>query len=132
LEKALRSFFSVRRRRGLVVLISDFLDPHRLETGFNLLRHFRHDVFAVHVVCREEMAPELPDEVILVDSEEGKTEKIEVTPGVLASYVEHYEAHSQALDSYCRRYGWGYTRASTEVPFEDLILQVFRQNRFLR
>jgi uncharacterized protein (DUF58 family) len=131
LEMALRSFFGVKRRRGLVVVVSDFLDPHGLETGFNLLRYFRHDVSAVHIVCEEEIQPELPDEVILMDSENTATEKIKVTPAVLAAYHGLYTAHCRAIESYCLKYGWGYSRALTEVPFEDLILQVFRQNRFL-
>jgi uncharacterized protein (DUF58 family) len=131
LEKALRSFFSVKRRRGLVVVVSDFLDASGLETGFNLLRYFRHDVFAVHIMSPEEARPELPDEVILEDSENGSTERIKVTPGLLTAYLQQQEAHCRALESYCLKYGWGYTRALTQVPFEDLILQVFRQDRFL-
>jgi uncharacterized protein (DUF58 family) len=131
LEKALKSFFSVRRRRGLVVVVSDFLDPHGLETGFNLLRYFRHDVFAVHIMSSDEAQPELPDEVILMDSEHAATVRIKVTPGVLAAYREQCEAHCRAIESYCLKYGWGYSRALTKVPFEDLILQVFRQDRFL-
>jgi len=36
-----------------------------------------------------------------------------------------------ALEDYCKKNGWGFISSSTENPFEDLILQVFRQGRFL-
>lgn len=132
LFKALKSFFGVQRRRGLVVIASDFLDREGLENGFRLLRYFRHDVFAVHVASTEETQPELPDEVLLVDAEDGTSERVRVSPAVLAAYEEAFEQHSKQVESQCLKYGWGYALAMTEVPFEDLILQVFRQDRFVR
>ena len=131
IERAFTSFFSVRRRRGLVVVVSDFLDETGFEKAFDLLRYFRQDLFAVHVYSSEELHPELPDEVLLEDSELGTTERLKVTPGLLEAYREKFDEHCEELNTYCRKYGWGYLKTSTEVPFEDLILQVFRQGRFL-
>ena len=48
------------------------------------------------------------------------------------AYEEAFEEHSKQVESQCLKYGWGYALAMTEVPFEDLILQVFRQDRFVR
>ena len=131
IERAFTTFFSVRRRRGLVVVVSDFLDETGFEKAFDLLRYFRQDLFAVHVYSSEELQPELPDEVLLEDSELGTTERLKVTPGLLEAYREKFDEYCDELNAYCRRYGWGYLKTSTEVPFEDLILQVFRQGRFL-
>ncbi|MFQ5789373.1 MAG: DUF58 domain-containing protein, partial [Acidobacteriota bacterium] len=39
LQKAFKSFFGAKRRRGLVVVISDFLDPGGVEDAYTLLRH---------------------------------------------------------------------------------------------
>ena len=132
MQSAFKSFFSVKRRRGLVVVISDFLDPGGVEQGFNWLRYLRQDVFTVHIVSAEERRPELPAEVLLVDSEDGTTQRIRTTPGLIAAYQEKFQEHAREIESYCWKYGWGYVRTTTETPFEDLILQVFRQDRFLR
>jgi len=131
IEKAFKSFFSNRRRRGLVVVVSDFLDETGFEKSFNLLRYFRQDLFAVHVYSADEQRPEFPDEVLLEDSETGKTERVKVTPGLLDAYTEKFEEHCEEVHSHCKKNGWGYVRTSTEIPFEDLVLQVFRQGRFL-
>jgi uncharacterized protein (DUF58 family) len=132
LEAAFRSFFGASRRKGLVVAISDFLDPDGIEKAFSLLRYFRHDVFAVQLVSAEELQPELPDEVVLVDSETGAAERLRVTPALLSAYAEELRRHASEIESYCFKYGWGYARAATEVPFEDLVLEVLGQRRFRR
>lgn len=132
LMAAAKSFFSARRRRGLVVVISDFLDPNGHERPFDLMRYFRQDVFALHVYSEDERSPELPDEVLVVDAEDGSSERLRVTPGLLDAYTREFDAHGEEIHGYCRKHGWGYVRTSTGVPFEDLVLQVFRQGRFLR
>ncbi len=132
IQTTFKSFFSTKRRRGLVVLISDFYDPNGVETSFNLLRYYRHDVFALQIVSSHEANPELPDEVVLVDSESGSSEHLRIAPTLLAAYAKTFDQHCREEESYCWKNGWGYVRAMTEIPFEDLILQVFRQDRFLR
>jgi uncharacterized protein (DUF58 family) len=131
MQTAFKSFFSSRRRRGLVVVVSDFLDGSGWEKGFDMLRYFRQDLFVVHVYSADEMHPELPDEVLLEDSETGKTQRLKVTPGLLDAYGEQFEEHCEEVNGYCRKNGYGYVRTTTELPFEDLVLQVFRQGRFL-
>lgn len=131
MQKAFRNFFSSRRRRGLVVVVSDFLDGTGWSKAFDMLRYFRQDLFVVHVYSVDEQHPEMPDEVLLEDSESGATERIKVTPGLLAAYAEMFEEHCEEVNSYCRKNGYGYVRTDTGLPFEDLILRVFRQGRFL-
>jgi len=131
MQKAFRNFFSSRRRRGLVVVVSDFLDEAGWSKAFDMLRYFRQDLFVVHVYSVDEQHPEMPDEVLLEDSESGTTERIKVTPGLLDAYAEMFAQHCSEVNDYCRKNGYGYVRTDTELPFEDLVLQVFRQGRFL-
>ncbi len=132
INAALRRYFSVPRTRGLVVLISDFLDPGGFEEAFAVLRRFRHDVVVLQVISPDERDPQLPEEVVLVDSEEGTATEVEITPALLAAYRETFEKHAQEIESYCRKYGWGYARALTDVPFETLVLRVLREEGLLR
>ena len=41
------------------------------------------------------------------------------------------QAHATDLQHFCGRYGMGYVRADAERPFEEIVLQAFRQGRFL-
>ncbi len=132
LHAALRRYFSVPRTRGLVILISDFLDPEGVEEALAVLRRFRNDVALLHVMAPDERDPQLPEEVVLVDAEEGTATEVEITPALLGAYRSTFEQHARDIEAYCRKYGWGYARALTDVPFEDLVLKVLRREGLLR
>ena len=132
LERAFKTFFGTKRRRGLVVIASDFMDPEGYEPAFDFLRMFRHDVFNVQILTPEELKPQLPDEAMLVDSENGASQRLRMSPTLIAAYEAEMEKLKTGIESYCSRYGWGYVQTQTPIPFEDLIIQIFKQDRFIR
>ena len=127
-----KTYCTETRRRGLAVVISDFLDMNGIESALNLLRHFRHDVFAVHITSHEEINPQLKGEIMLVDSESQTGREVTVTPPLLAAYRSEYTRYCESIENYCAKYQLGYVRTPTDFPFEELVLQVFRQGRFLK
>jgi uncharacterized protein (DUF58 family) len=132
LAVALRRYFAVPRAHGLAVLISDFLDPAGFEPALDVLRNLHQDVLALHVIAREELEPDLAEEVELVDAEDGSAIVERVTPALLAAYRQELEQHGAAIDAYCNRQGWGYVRAVTDSSFEDLVLRALRKEGLLR
>lgn len=132
LQTAFRSFFGARRTRGLAVVISDFLDREGFERSFQLIREYRHDVFAVHVTSAEEVEPVLADEVILVDSERGDSAQTRVTPDLIKAYRETFLCYCAEIEGFCRSHGWGYLRTSTQTPLEELMLKALRDEGLLR
>jgi hypothetical protein len=69
--------------------------------------------------------------VRLVDLETGALRDVDVSPAMADAYAEAFTAHVHALEQTCGRYHLGYLRADAERPFEDVILQAFRQGQFL-
>jgi uncharacterized protein (DUF58 family) len=132
LTTTVRRFFGAPRTRGLAVIISDFLDPDGIEPAFAVLRRFRHEVVAVHTISRDERDPQLPEEVIIVDAEDGTTNELEVTPSLLEAYRETFAGHAREIEAYCRKYGWSYLQAATDIAFEDLVLKLLRAEGLLR
>jgi hypothetical protein len=131
LHRTFRTYFGSKRRRGLVVVASDFMDPAGLEPAFDFLRFQRHDVFNVQILSPEETKPQFPDEAMLVDSEIGSSHRLRLSPTLLTAYADEMKKHQQGIEGYCAKYGWGYVRTETSIPFEDLVIQIFRQDRFL-
>jgi uncharacterized protein (DUF58 family) len=129
---AFMSWCAESRRRGLAVVISDFFDQSGFEGGLDVLRYLRHDVFVIHTASRDEIDPKLLGDLVLVDSEDRLSRDVTVTPGLLAAYRTEYANHCNALEGYCNRYQLGYVRTVTDFPFEDLVLKIFRQGRFLK
>lgn len=155
LRASCKAFASRPRQLGLVVIISDFLDPRPPspgasadsrrsspggeprkeaegpEAGLKILRTLGHDVFAVHVTSEHDRDPGVFGTVRFVDVETGEVREIEVTPRLAAAYIAASDAHGEALKHFCGRYDIGYVRADAERPFEEIILRTFRQGRFL-
>ncbi len=132
LHRTVRAYFGTKRRRGLVVVASDFMDPAGYQAAFDYLRLFRHDTFMVQILSPEEVTPQFPDEALLVDSENGGSERLHLSPALVAAYEAEMKKHQEGIESYCARYGWGYVRTETRIPFEDLVISIFKQDRFLR
>jgi hypothetical protein len=69
---------------------------------------------------------------VLVDAEDGTANELDVTPSLLDAYRGMLNRHMREIEGYCRKYGWGYVQARTEVPFEALMLKVLREQGLLR
>ena len=132
LERAFKIFFGTKRRKGLVVVASDFMDPDGYEPAFDCVRRFRHDVFNIQILTPDEVLPQFPDEAMLVDSESGEPQRLRMSPALIAAYQEEMKKLTSGIEEYCSRYGWGYVRTETQIPFEDLVIKIFKQDRFIR
>jgi len=127
-----KTYCTATRRRGLAVVISDMFDGSGFESALDILRHFRHDIFVIQIASHEEIDPRLKGEVQLVDSESNVSREITITPSLLTAYRAEFEKFCDGIESYCGKYQLGYVRTATDFPFEELVLKVFRQGRFLK
>jgi uncharacterized protein (DUF58 family) len=132
LVSALRRYFGSGRTRGLVLLVSDFLDRAGFEPAFQLLRQLRHEVCALHIVGRDDSEPDVDDEVLLVDAEDGTVTAANVTATLTEKYRQAFAHHGEQLAALCRAHGWAYVRAETSIELEPLILQALRGTGLLR
>jgi uncharacterized protein (DUF58 family) len=131
LRESLKAFASRPRPVGLTVIISDFMDRGGFEAGLKILRTLGHDVFVVHVASQADRDPAMLGDVRFVDAETGELRDVDVTPRLAAAYAGAWDAHAIELQHFCGRYGMGYVRADAERPFEEIVLQAFRQGRVL-
>jgi uncharacterized protein (DUF58 family) len=131
LRESLKAFASRPRPVGLTVIISDFMDPSGFEAGLKILRTLGHDVFVIHVASQADRDPATLGDARFVDAETGELRDVDVTPRLSAAYARAWDAHATELQHFCGRYGMGYVRADAERPFEEIVLQAFRQGRFL-
>ncbi len=132
LSACFRAFFGSRRKRGLAVVLSDLMDEGDLLGAFDACRHQKHDMFVMQVLTPQELDPELPDEALLTDSENGSERRVRITPRLLDRYQRALGEWRDEIAAYCSRYGFGFSVANTGQPFEDAVLSIFQQDRFLR
>jgi uncharacterized protein (DUF58 family) len=132
LLEATRRFIIRNRRPGVLLLLSDFLDPEGFEAPLKTLVGSRMDVFAVHVLAQEEIDPVLTGDFLLVDSETG--EKLDVTASrrLVENYQKTVRGFCSSLQTFCAARGISYLFASTELPFEALVLNYLRSSGLVR
>ena len=120
---------------GLTVVLSDFYDMDGAFDGLNLLRFRKHEPVAIQILDPAEVHPErsaLRGDVSLVDCEGGDPRDVTLSPATLRAYAAAHEQFCAALASNCRARGVPYFRAEIDVPFDELVLRMFRTGGLLR
>lgn len=127
-----KQFVAQNKRRGLVVVISDFYDPEGFTAGMNTLRYGRFEPFALQVIEPSEANPQLLGDLTLLDCETGEAKDVTISPSVLAAYKSAHRDYCASLDQFCTSRSIPYFRANTEVAFDELVMTIFRRGGFLR
>ncbi len=127
LEPSFKQFALTHRRKGVVVLVSDFLDKAGYEEALRYFIATDQDVFILHVLAREELEPVLVGDLKLVDVEDEDTTEITISAPLLRTYRKTVEGFVAALKSYAGRRGMNYLLAPTSVAFDVLVLDYLRR-----
>ncbi|MDA1263588.1 MAG: DUF58 domain-containing protein [Planctomycetota bacterium] len=123
----LREFVARERRRGVVIVISDFYDLDGYQQALKYLRYQRHDVYVLHVMDQEEEEPDLRGDLRLVDSEQERFKEINITDGLLSRYKVAFEKLATDVERFSIRNEMGYVRARTGIAFDELVLGILRR-----
>lgn len=132
LGEAMKTFVAQHKRRGLAVLLTDLYDPAGFERGINVLRYAKFEPFVLHLVDPAEARPDLRGDVRVYDCETGDEREVTVTAKVLERYAAAWEEYLDEARRFCTSRQVSYFRADVNVPFDELILRVFRRGGFLR
>jgi uncharacterized protein (DUF58 family) len=112
------------RRRGAVVVISDFLDPTQWP-ALDRLAH-RHDVMALQLTDPRERELPAVGLVTLVDPETGEWRVIDTDlPEVRDRFRASRVAFDNALAAHCAREGIDLLRLDTDQPWGDRLAAFF-------
>jgi uncharacterized protein (DUF58 family) len=128
----MKDFVTQNKRRGLAVVISDFYDPVGFEQGINTLRYHKFEPFILQTYDLREASPALHGDLTLVDCETGDTREVTVSKSLLEAYEREHEKYCKELEAYCTKYALPFFRTHTSVPFDELVLRIFRSGGFLR
>ena len=123
---SLREFGQRSKRRGLVLVISDFFDPRGYEEGLNYLLYQRFELQLIQVLDPAELNPHLLGDVRLTDAESGEVYEATVNESLARAYEREMMTFLSGLELFCRRRQIGYRRALTAATAEDFVLEVMR------
>jgi uncharacterized protein (DUF58 family) len=132
LGTCMKTFVHQVKRRGLALVISDFYDPKGFEEGINTLRYNKFEPFVLQVYDQREASPTLHGDLTLVDCETGELKEVTVSRSLLEAYKLEHEKYCAELNQFCTARAIPYFRTHTQVPFDELVLRIFRKGGFLR
>src|SRR4051812_45078578 len=132
LARSLRTFSLKSSGKGIVVVLSDFMDKGGYEDALRYLVARQMDVYAIQILSQEEIDPDVTGDVKLVDVEDADSAEVTVNLPLLRRYKENLRAYRAALHDFCTRRGVNVLFTSTDVPFDRLVLTYLRQRGLVR
>lgn len=130
--KPLLHFQNFLRKRGMVVIISDFFEsPETIVHTVEPLRYHGNEVVLFHVLDPQELKPQLDEPVLLIDME--TEESLEVTPEYgHDEYRTKVQSHITQLKDRTRGAGMDYHLLVTDRPLDGALREylTLRQGRY--
>ncbi len=121
-SRALRAATPLLPGRGVVILVSDFLDKGGVTGGLRSLAARHLDVCAIQILAVEEIEPGLSGDLKLTDVEDGDEAEVTVTAPLLHRYRHAVAAFQTDLKNQFTRCGMSFLTTDTRMPFERLVL----------
>jgi uncharacterized protein (DUF58 family) len=110
-------------RPGMLVVLSDFLDPGAWDAAVARAASAGHDVALVQVLSPDELEPSLEGDLALEDAETGALVEVTIDGAALDAYIERLESLRRALRALAKRHRAAYVRASSA----EAVLAVIRR-----
>ena len=125
-NQALRLGAMKHRAQGVIVVLSDFLDPAGYEDGLKSLASRGSEVHAVQILAPEELEPSSYGDLRVIDSETGAEQEVTFGKYRLKAYRATVQNYCRRLQEYCRARGIRYQLAQSDTPIDDLLLKAMR------
>jgi uncharacterized protein (DUF58 family) len=114
--------------RGVIVLVSDLLDPGA-ERALRDLAGTGSEVIVLHVLAPDEVAPTLEGDLRLVDAETGATVDVTLDLAARERYTERVEAWRSELATLAAKRRIAYVPLTSDVALADLVFAELRRRR---
>jgi len=116
------------RGRGLIVLLSDLLDPGA-ETVIRDLAGTGSELVILHILGRDEIDPPIEGDLRLVDAESGERVDVTLDMTTVDAYRARLAAWQADLADLASRRAAAYVPIISDVPLADVIFAELRRRR---
>jgi len=131
LGRSLREFSLRTKQRGVVTVLSDFLDPAGYREGLLALLGGRFDVNVIQVLAGDELVPEITGDLRLRDSEFGDEREVTVSGSLLAAYKRRLDQYCGELRTVATAHGCGHALAPATGEADEFVLEQLRRARIV-
>jgi uncharacterized protein (DUF58 family) len=126
-KPAIHSFANLFPHPGLVVIISDLFDPDGWRAALEELANKKYQLLVIHIVDPRELEPESSGDVMMRDVENGRERRFVLDAPLRRRFQEELSRYFDEIETVCAGRGIDYLRTTTQVPFDEFVLQTLRQ-----
>jgi uncharacterized protein (DUF58 family) len=117
----IREFIGAYSQRGLVIIISDFLDDNGCERALQYLTDFGHELMLLQIWSDEDRVPPWTGELELRDAETGAGLKLDFDEAARERYTRAFDDYCSLIRTMAVRSGGRYAGIATSQPLESVI-----------
>ncbi|MEX2176449.1 MAG: DUF58 domain-containing protein [Pirellulaceae bacterium] len=132
LAEGVRNFCLRNSGKGILVLITDLMDKEGYDKAMRFLVAQQMDVYLLHVLCPEELNPEVKGDLKLIDCEDDDVAEVTISRPLLEKYKRTVASFIDGAREFCTRRGMTYLMTSTQTPVETLVANYLRKRGLVR
>jgi len=119
----LSTYAATRKRRGVVLILSDVLDPKGYREGLEALMYEKFDIALIQILDPFEISPVLKGYYRLQNIEGAETRVYDISEEMIAAYRKKMAVFMDDIREYCLTNEIDYYLYNTGVSFENFLLE---------
>lgn len=116
-----RQFIAKYPQRGLLIIISDFLDDADCSRPLQFLADFGHELMLVHIWAEEDRVPPWEGQLDLTDAETGATLQMGFDQAAREQYTEAFDQYARSIQKIALRNTGRYVAVPTSTTIEEAL-----------
>lgn len=128
-HKVAREFLNDYPQRGLVIVVSDFLDDEDCGKALQYLADYGNELMLIQIWADEDRTPPWTGECDLVEAESGAKLHIHVDAEARTRYTEEFDKFAASIRTVAMRNNGRYAGIPTSMAIEDAIFGKLMQSR---
>jgi uncharacterized protein (DUF58 family) len=120
-QAMVREFITTYSQRGLIIVISDFLDDGACERALQYLVDFGHELLLLQTWADEDRTPPWTGELELHDAETDEGLKLDFDEAARQRYTRAFDEYSSNIQTIALRSGGRYAGLATSIPLESAV-----------
>ena len=127
--KVARQFLNEYPQRGLVIVMSDFLDEQGCEKALQYVADYGNELMLIQLWTSEDRTPTFSGEYDFVDAETSSHLHIHVDADTRRKYTEAFDEFAASLKTLALRNNGKYAAISTSIPLDEAIFGNLMRSR---
>ncbi len=132
MAESIKRFCVKNTGKGIVVLVTDLMNKSGYESALRMLVAREMDIFLIHLLSPEELAPGAQGDLKLVDCEDGDQREVSISAGLLHRYQQTLTAFIEQARSFCNKRSITYVPARSDQAADLLVNEYLRSKGLVR